>query len=100
MSSSAQNLFGVTKDTNNNNNNIFILTLLNDSNMARWNYDFFETSGARIILYFEGHEFNRGRKLLLNLFSENARIIRNSGVRELIETTCANYLNFTRRCAN
>lgn len=50
-------------------------------------------------------EFNRGRELLLNLFSENARIIRNSGVRELfefhsalrelIETTCANYFNLT-----
>ena len=50
--------------------------------MARWNYDFFETSGARIILYFEGHEFNRGRELLLNCFSEDY-------------SKCANYLNLT-----
>ena len=58
----------------------------------------FETSGAWIIWNFEVREFNRGRELLLNLFSENARIIRNPWVRELIETTCANYLNFTWRC--
>ena len=53
-----------------------------------------------LIEILEVREFNRGRELLLNLFSENARIIRNSGVRELIETTCANYLNFTQQCAN
>ena len=55
--------------------------------MVRWNYDFFETSGARIILYFEGHEFNRGRKLLLNCFSEDARLFE---MRELFEFNCIN----------
>ena len=45
-------------------------------------------------LKFWSARINRGRELLLNLFSENTRIIRNSGLRELIETTSANYLNF------